>query len=125
MADDTEERAEEEAEKAEQEEAEELLAEEAAGEVGEEGEQEAPDIHQVVRYCLGLVIHQAWVHLGLRAATGTVQTRMDLPLARMAIDVAAILHEQIKPTAAAEEQRAVDRELANLRINYAQRAEKA
>ena len=79
-------------------------------------------MYAVLRYCLALMIHQGWVHLGLRAAQGSTETKTELPKARIAIDTAAMLYEQIKGVAAEDEKRAVDTELANLRINFAHRA---
>jgi hypothetical protein len=110
---------------------------EDADQVAEEGSPEEPevaaedeaagefevDIYAVLRYCLALVIQQAWVHLGLRAAQGATETKTDLPKAKVAIDMAAMLYEQVKPVAAEDEKRSVDTEMANLRINYAHRAE--
>ena len=101
-------------------------------EVVEEAQAEAPaatgetaevDVYAVLRYCIALMIHQGWVHLGLRPAQGSTETKPDLPKAKIAIDTAAVLYEQIKTVAADDEKRAVDTELANLRINFAHRAE--
>ena len=111
MAEDTEERAEE---------------EEVAGEGQTEamaGETPEVDVYAVLRYCIALMIHQGWVHLGLRPAQGSTETKTDLPKAKLAIDTVAMLYEQIKAVAAEDEKRAVDTELANLRINFAHRAE--
>ncbi len=112
MADDTRERAEEEE------------AEGASPEVQEqEGETAEVDVYAVLRYCIALMIHQGWVHLGLRPAQGSTETKTDLPKAKLAIDMVAQLYEQIKAVAADDEKRAVETELANLRINFAHRAE--
>jgi hypothetical protein len=125
MAEDTEERAAEEEKVEEVEEAaevEEAPSEEQAEPQGAASETPEVDVYAVLRYCLALMIHQGWVHLGLRAAQGSTETKTDLPKAKIAIDTAALLYEQIKGVAAEDEKRAVDTELANLRINFAHRA---
>lgn len=100
-----------------------VAAEEVAAGAEESGGEIEVDIYAVLRYCIALVIQQAWVHLGLRAAQGATETKMDLPKAKVSIDTAAMLYEQVKPVAAEDEKRSVDTEMANLRINYARRAE--
>ena len=81
-----------------------------------------PDIYGVLRFCLGLVIEQAWVHLGLHLAPGMTETQMDLPRARVAIDCAASIYEYLKPDADEQKQRATELALANLRVNFAKKA---
>ena len=110
-------------EKTAEEEQEEVAAEGAAAE--EEGAAPEVDIYAVLRYCITIVIQQAWVHLGLRAAQGSTETKTDLAKAKVAIDAAGVLYEQIKPVLDEDERRSVDMEMANLRINFAHRAEQA
>lgn len=80
-----------------------------------------PDIYGVLRFCLGLVIEQAWVHLGLHLPPGMTETQMDLPRAKVAIDAAACIYEHLKPDADADEQRAMEMALTNLRVNFARK----
>lgn len=81
-----------------------------------------PDIYGVLRFCLGLVIEQAWVHLGLHLAPGMTETQMDLPRAKVAIDAAASIYEHLKPDADPEERRAMEMALTNLRVNFTRKA---
>lgn len=81
-----------------------------------------PDVYSVLRFCLGLLIEQAWVHLGLHLAPGMTETQMDLPRARVAIDAAASIYEHLRPNADDEERRATELALTNLRVNFARKA---
>ncbi len=81
----------------------------------------APDVYQVLRVCIGLLIQQGWVHLGLQAYPGTTDISMDLAKAKVAIDSAAAVYEHLRPGAAPEEQRDLEMVLANLRVNFARR----
>lgn len=85
--------------------------------------EEAPDVYAVLRFCLSLLVEQAWVHLGLHVPEGGTEARLDLPRARVAIDSADALYARLKPAAHPEEQRHVEVVLANLRVNYAKKAD--
>jgi hypothetical protein len=81
-----------------------------------------PDVYQVLRFCFGLLVEQAWIHLGLLAPPGHSQTRVDLGQARVAIAAAVALHEQLKPFVDSDEGRRMELELTNLRLNFARKA---
>ena len=80
------------------------------------------DIYDVLRFCLGLLIQQAWIHLGIQADPATDQTKTDLPKARIAIDAASQIWSLLQDHASEAEKRDVEMTLTNLRINFAQRA---
>lgn len=82
-----------------------------------------PDVYEVLRVCLGLLLQQGWVHLGLQAYPGTTQAVMDLPKARVAIDSAGLVYEQLRGVLGGEERRELELMLTNLRVNFARRAE--
>ncbi len=81
------------------------------------------DVYTVLRVSLGLFLQQAWISLGLRTAPGATETKTDLQQARVAIDTAAYLFDKLRPVASEEEQKEVELELTNLRINFARKAE--
>jgi hypothetical protein len=80
------------------------------------------DVYNVVRFSLSMFMQQAWVSLGLLAVPGTSETRQDLQQARIAIDVAGFLLSKLKEQASNEEMENLERELTNLRLNYARKA---
>lgn len=80
------------------------------------------DVYSLTSFALGLFVQQAWISLGLRNVPGTSETRLRLDQARVAIDAAAFLLDRLKPALEPAEQRQVELELTNLRLNFAQRA---
>ncbi len=80
------------------------------------------DVYDALRICVGLLIQQAWIHLGVQAAPGTGETKTELPKARVAIDALADVWRHLEPAATDEERRDVEMTLTNLRINFAKRA---
>ena len=87
------------------------------------GEEPKPlDVYDALRICVGLLIQQAWIHLGIQAAPGTSETRTELPKARVAIDALADVWRHLEPAATEEERRDIEMTLTNLRINFAKRA---
>jgi hypothetical protein len=93
------------------------------GPEGEPAEQALADIgvYGVLRFCVSLLIQQAWVALGIQAPPGG-ETRQNLPEDKVAIDVLAYLVGQLAPDLEAGEQREMDNLLATLRLNYVRRA---
>ncbi len=80
------------------------------------------DVYSLTSFSLGLFIQQAWISLGLRNVPGASETRPDLDQARVAIDAAAFLFDKLRPVLEPDEQRQIELELTNLRLNFAQRA---
>ena len=100
------------------------MAEEKEKEIGSEQQSSVPpaDVYDLLRFALGLFLNQAWIHLGVRTAPGATETVTDLSKARVAIDTAVVLFEKLRSVMSEQEQRDVELELSNLRINFAQRA---
>ncbi|MGQ9733343.1 MAG: DUF1844 domain-containing protein, partial [Candidatus Zipacnadales bacterium] len=71
---------------------------------------------------VGMYIEQAWIHLGVRMYPHKHNVEQNLPLAKVAIDVVAFLIEQLQPHLDANEKKELELALANLRMNYVQRA---
>jgi hypothetical protein len=92
-------------------------------------EEEAPedpealevDTYGVLRLCLGMLVEQAWVQLGVQLAPGAKETKADLRQAKLAIDTVAYLKEALGDNLRAEEKREVEQILATLRLNFVQR----
>lgn len=80
------------------------------------------DTNGLLRMCLGMFVEQAWVHLGLQAARGATETRVNLAQAKLAIDTVAYMRNALDPDLGADEKREVDQWLANLRLNFVQRS---
>jgi Domain of unknown function (DUF1844) len=80
------------------------------------------DVYSLLRMSVGMYAEQAWVHLGLRMDPTTGKTETNLPLAKVAIDILAFMTEQLQPDLDDSEKRELEQLLANLRINYVQRA---
>jgi hypothetical protein len=92
-------------------------------------EEEAPedtddvevDTYGVLRLCLGMLVEQAWVQLGVQLAPGAKDTRADLRQAKLAIDTVAYLKDALGDNLRADEKREVEQILATLRLNFVQR----
>ncbi|MBC7286609.1 MAG: DUF1844 domain-containing protein [Armatimonadetes bacterium] len=80
------------------------------------------DVYDVLRFTLGLLIEQAWIHLGIRLAPGAAETRTDLPKARVAIDAAMAVYEHLKPAVSEDDRKEIELALTNLRLNFARKA---
>jgi hypothetical protein len=88
----------------------------------EEGEVPEINVYSLLRMTVGMFAEQAWLHLGLRMDPRTNKTQTDLPLAKVAIDTVSFIVDQLQPDLDAAEARELEALLANLRINYVQRA---
>ena len=100
---------------------------EAAGEAPvEEPGPEPPDLSEVgvfgiLRLSVSLLSQHAWIALGVQAPPGG-DTRQDLPEAKIGIDALVDIIEHLQPDLDDAEKRELDNLVANLRINYIQRA---
>jgi len=90
----------------------------------EEPEGDRPDItvYSLLRMSIGMYAEQAWIHMGVRMDTTKQTTETNLPLAQVAIDTAAFIAEKLQPDLDDAEKREIEQLLANLRINFVQRA---
>ena len=79
------------------------------------------DTYGVLRLCLGMLVEQAWVQLGVQLAPGAKDTRADLRQAKLAIDTVAYLKDALGDNLRADEKREVEQILATLRLNFVQR----
>lgn len=75
----------------------------------------------ILRFTTSLLVQQAWVDLGIQALPGTEATE-NLPAARVAIDTLAFVVDKLQPDLDADEKQELGAMLANLRVNYIQRA---
>ena len=83
------------------------------------GEVSATDL---VKGFLGTLIGKAWESLGLWLNPAVGETRTDLPEARVAIDAAQALFSVVSDRLTEEERREIRRALADLQVNYVERA---
>jgi len=77
-------------------------------------------VYGVLRFCVSLLVEQAWVALGIRALPGR-ETKENLPEAKVAIDALTGLVAQLQPDLDDSEKRELETTLANLRINFVRR----
>jgi hypothetical protein len=91
---------------------------------GKKPEQEVklPTVPELVRLRIAELSELAWIHMGLVANPLTQRIVKDLPQARLAIDCAAALVEQLQPHLDEREKRELRTLLANLRINYVEQS---
>ena len=81
----------------------------------------ALNMYDQLRFLLTMFNSLAWIHLGLQAPPGAGETRTDLPQARLAIDMIAVIKEKLGEHLNAAEHTEVEMLLSNLRVNYLQR----
>jgi hypothetical protein len=79
-------------------------------------------VPDLLRSFCGMLMGQAWQKLGLVVDPTTGELEEDLAQARLAIDSLAALVGKLEGEWTEEERREVDAALANLRVNYVQRA---
>ncbi len=96
---------------------EEVAPEEAAEE--EAVPREPVSVYDALRWCMGIMTQQAWQHLGLRADPATGTAKEDLEQAEIAIDTLGFMYQRVLRDAQDDEKRALETELANLRLNFA------
>jgi len=90
-----------------------------------QAEDEGPDlaeigVYGVLRFCANLLMQQAWISLGIQAPGGEIKE--SIPEAKVAIDTLAEIVERLQPDLDGDEKRELESVLANLRVNYVQRA---
>lgn len=109
----------------------ESVEEEAPGPPEEEAPPEQPEsvtfadltIYETLRFMVGMLSQQGWVHLGLQVAPSSQDPQMDLAQARVAIDTLEVVVDKLEPDTNEEEKRELITLLSNLRINYLKKAE--
>jgi len=91
-----------------------------AGEVAAGGpEQAVPlDVYTILRLSIAQLESIAWQMMGLRPDPFTSEVRKDLSQARLAIDAAAALVDQLTPHVQGVEAREYQTMLTNLRLNF-------
>ncbi len=95
---------------------------------GPESDAGAPpdtDVFDMLRAAIGLFAQEAWIALGLQPRYGAAETRLDLRCAKVAIDTAQMLVEQLGEQADEVEKREFERTLTDLRVNFMRRKAKA
>ena len=78
---------------------------------------------QLIQGFLGTLIGKAWENLGLWVNPSVGEARADLPEAKLAIDAAAALFTLIEGSLPDRERREIRGTLADLQVNYVQRAQ--
>ena len=80
-------------------------------------------IYDTLRFMTGLLMQQAWIHLGIRLAPGADELTQDLPQARLAIDTLELIVGKLQDHLDESERTELSTELTNLRMNYVQKAD--
>jgi hypothetical protein len=88
----------------------------------EEGERPDINVHSLLRMTVGMFVEQAWIHLGLRMDPNKNKVEQNLPYAKTAIDIVEFMIQKLEPDLDEGEKRELNLMLANLRMNYVQRA---
>jgi len=82
-------------------------------------EQTVPlDVYTILRLSIAQLESMAWQMMGLRPDPFTSQVRKDIAQARLAIDAAAALVDQLAPHVQKTETREYQTALTNLRLNF-------
>jgi hypothetical protein len=76
------------------------------------------DVYAVLRVCVAQLAGVAWQMMGLQPDPFTNTLRKDIAQARVAIDAAAALVEQLRPNLKGQEARDFDSLLTDLRLNF-------
>lgn len=71
-------------------------------------------------FLIGSFVMHAQVHLGLMRIPGEEESRVNLPLAKHAIDMLGVIEEKTKGNLSIEEQRLLSNSLTELRFRYIQ-----
>jgi hypothetical protein len=79
-------------------------------------------VPDVLRFCYGLFVELAWVHLGIQKAPAADDVRTDLSGAKAAIEAVRALGAQLEPYADEAERKEIQQVLANLQINFVRRS---
>lgn len=79
----------------------------------------ALETYDLMKLFVGILIAQAWQHLGLRVRPGTDKVDKDLERAQVSIDCIAFLIEKLEPHVTDQEIKEMKRALADLQINFA------
>ena len=79
-------------------------------------------VYDTLRFFLGLLTQQAWIHLGIQLAPGADDVKEDLAQARVAIDTLDFIVGKLQPELSAPERSELSTALANLRLNYVNKA---
>jgi hypothetical protein len=79
---------------------------------------EPVDAPGLIRWCISLLAAHAWQSMGLLPNPGTNKIERNLTDARLAIDAAAALVEQVKPRLDDAARREMDALLTDLRVNF-------
>jgi len=83
------------------------------------------DAQGLVRWCTNLLAAHAWQSMGLLPNPATNKIERNLTDARLAIDAAAALVEQVKPRLDDAARRELDAMLTDLRVNYVEQQTRA
>ncbi len=75
-------------------------------------------IYDTLRFMTGLLIQQAWIHLGIQVAPGAEELTEDFPQARLAIDTLEFIVEKLDDHLEESERAELSTVLTNLRLNY-------
>lgn len=94
-----------------------------AQEPGPQEEMPEPNVYNLLQFVAGLIIEDAWNHLGLRIAPGQKEPRKDLVQARIAIDTAAYIAEQLEPHVEENVRKALKAAIDNLEINFVRQSQ--
>lgn len=90
-----------------------------------EGQEQPANVVALLRWMVGVLAGGAWQNLGLVPHPATKKVERNLDDARLAIDAAAALIDQLKPRIDEQERRELDTLLANLRLNFVEQKAKA
>lgn len=90
-----------------------------------EGQEQPANVVELLRWMVGVLAGGAWQNLGLVPHPATKKVERNLDDARLAIDAAAALIDQLKPRIDEQERRELDTLLANLRLNFVEQKSRA
>ncbi len=92
----------------------------------QEGAQEQPisvDVYAILKISIAQLANIAWQMMGLQPDPFTNQVRKDMVQARIAIDAATALAEQLKPHIHGQEMKDYQTLLTDLRLNFVSHSE--
>jgi len=82
------------------------------------------DTKGLLQWCISLFAANAWQAMGLIANPTTKKVERNLDDARLAIDTAAALADQLRPRLPEAERRQLENLLSDLRLNFVQQKER-
>ena len=82
-----------------------------------------PSVYDLLQFVAGMIVEQAWLHMGVRLPAGKKEPSKDMAQAKVAVDTVVFIADTLAPHISEDDRRALRSLVSDLQVNFVKQSQ--